>query len=756
MNLLQLPLRSLLLLACLLALPDAAAQAQSVCLPAPRLLTLMPMGAQVGTTVEVVTGGEYLEGLDALLFSAPGISAEPKKDEAGQVIPNHYLVTVAPDCAPGIYDARVTSRLGLSTARAFHVAQFEEVVQAGNNRSVANAQAVPLNSICNGAVTAREVDYYSITAEAGQNLVIDCGTLNIDSKLKPVLIIADQDGQDLMVERRGGILHFAVSEAGTYLVKIHDLTFNGGPHYFYRLRIQNLQSDQQFSRFPPVRTVSSFSWPPLNLAGLPEQAEQDSTDNNAVMNITLPARISGSFYPAADVDRFQFSAKKEEVWWIEVASERLGLSTDSSIVVQRLEPNGEQTKLTDVLQLTDIPSPVKVSSNGYSYDGPPYNSGSTDAIGKLEIPEDGEYQLQLTDLFGGTRNDPNNRYELFIRKAEPDFALVTWPLHMELRNGDRNALSKPMALRGGAVMALEVMAFRRDGFDGPIELQFDNLPEGVKATGLTIPSGKSNGIVIIGAEENAPTGFSNARFFGTSTIDGQKVERNGYLATMAWPVSNAWSEIPCPKLVQDFPISVSTAEQAPLSLAATEQKVWEAKKGETLQIPLKQTRRCEFSGKVLTMKTFGNGFEKAAPFEVALDADTAEAKLDLAALKTEPGEYTIAFYGSAVAKYRYCPEELSQAETALEQIKQQQAQLNEQIEQQKQVLAAAAEQDQSAQQTQLDSLNTQKTELENAFKLAEKRVQDATRKSSPKDIVDIIVSEPIRIRVTPTEEIVQK
>ncbi len=118
------------------------------------------------------------------------------------------------------------------------------------------------------------------------------------------------------------------------------------------------------------------------------------------------------------------------------------------------------------MELSDIPSPVKLSSNGYAYDGPPYNAGSSDILGKLVIKEDGLYRLQLSDLFGGTRSEPGNVYRLIVRKAAPDFALVAWALHMELRNGDRNALSKPISLRGGATMALEVVAFRRDGFDG--------------------------------------------------------------------------------------------------------------------------------------------------------------------------------------------------------------------------------------------------------------------------------------------------
>src|SRR5262249_42865843 len=162
----------------------------------------------------------------------------------------------------------------------------------------------------------------------------------------------------------------------------------------------------------------------------------------------LPCDIAGNFFPAGDVDLFEFEAKKGDVWWVEVASERLGLATNPAVVVQYVDRAGGVERLIDVAEFNGIPSPVKVSSNGYSYDGPPYNAGSLDVLGKLEIKHDGLHRLQVLDLFGGTRSDPHNVYRLVVRKAAPDFALVGWGLHMELRNGDRNAVSKPLALRG--------------------------------------------------------------------------------------------------------------------------------------------------------------------------------------------------------------------------------------------------------------------------------------------------------------------
>ena len=47
-----------------ICLVSATAQAQLVCLPAPRLLTTMPIGGQAGTTFEVTISGEDIEDAD--------------------------------------------------------------------------------------------------------------------------------------------------------------------------------------------------------------------------------------------------------------------------------------------------------------------------------------------------------------------------------------------------------------------------------------------------------------------------------------------------------------------------------------------------------------------------------------------------------------------------------------------------------------------------------------------------------------------
>ena len=633
-----------------LALP-ASLLAQSVCLPAPRLLTTMPMGGQAGTELEVTITGQSLEGTEQLIFSNPSISATPKLKDDGTVVANQFLVRIAADCAPGVYDARIMAGLGISSARAFSVSHVPEVTQTQPSTSLDKALEIAVGTIVNATLVDRSVNFYAFDANQGQRIIVDCVAKGIDSKMNPVLVVADASGSDLIVERRGGIIDFTAPAEGRYVVKVHDLTFKGGPYYFFRLALTEASEDAIPSRLPATQSVTSFSWPPPGLDQIPaaEESQLTSDDDDAI-GISLPCDISGSFYPAADVDTYQFAAKKGETWWVEIASERLGHPTDPSVVVQRVVEGGD---VVDVAELADVPSPVKRSSNGYSYDGPPYNAGSSDAMGKFEVPQDGTYRIRVTDLFGGTRNDPSNRYRMIVRKATPDFALVGWALHMGLRNGDRNALSKPIALRGGAVMPLEIVVVRRDGFDGEIDLFMENLPEGVTATGLKIAAGATRGIMLVSAADNAPRGLQMASLFGRASIDGQDVVRHCSWASMKWPVTNAKSEIPDPRLVDQIPVSVGGIEQAGLSIEPAEDKVWQVTAGEKLTIPLRLIRRGEFSGKTMSLRTFGAGFERNAALELSLTEDQSEAVLDLARLKPSPGEYTIAFYGGAVAKYAY-------------------------------------------------------------------------------------------------------
>ena len=710
------------------------------------------MGGTVGSQVEIKISGENIEDADELYFSDTRLTATRKLDAAGKAEPNKYVVSIAADCPTGIYEARVMTRLGISSSRVFSVDTLPESNQKSPNTTVATAMELAVNSICNGVITAKSVDHYRFNANKGTRYIINCAAKAIDSKLDAVLILADANGQDLVAERRGGVLDFTAPADGVYMIKIHELTFRGGSEFFYRLSLQEVPTAAPLPLFASTKSVSSFSWPP---EGLEEKALQAEVEPNAPaqsQKITLPCDIAASFFPAADVDCYEFAAKKGEVWWIELASERLGLPTDASVLVQRATGEGASQTWTDVAEFSDIASPMKPSSNGYAYDGPPYDAGSGDVLGKLEIKEDGIHRLQVTDLFGGTRSDPRNVYRLVIRQAAPDFAIVAWPLHMELRNGDRAAFSKPIALRGGATVAMEVVAVRRDGFDGEIELNMEGLPPGVTAKGIKIAPGKSRGIMLVSATQDAPRAIANVKFLGRATINGQAVTRPCRMAELKWPVPDSWSEIPEPRLVADVPVSVSGFEAAPLTLVASENKVWEVGENEQLTIPLKHLRRSEFSAATLQLRTFGEGFERVPQFDVNLTDDGSNAVLNVGGLKIPPGDYTIAFYGGAVAKYRYCPEAIPIMEALQRQAEKDANAIAEELKKlESEATNTTAAETKAAMDAAVASLKSKHQAAVAAVAAATEQVKQATQKAQPRDIVDIVVSEPIAIHVKPAE-----
>ncbi len=688
---------------CFLIVLSSSALAQQVTLPLPRLLTVMPMGGQAGQSVEVTITGENIEDVTELTFSTPKITAKPV---AGAL--NKFTVSIVADAEVGVYDARVMSRLGMSSVRAFSVNKLPEVVRTKANNTLETALPLAIGSICNATMTKRAVDFYSFQGVKGQAVSIDCAAVGIDSRLTPVLILADGKGADLRVNRTGGVIDFTPPADGTFVIKVSDLTYQGGERHFYRLALQKGPAEPQ----PQTQTVSAMSWPPVGLAATAPAKETEPQNK-----ITLPCDIAGAFFPAADVDTYEFTAKKGETWWVEVASERLGLNTDPFVLVQQVKDG----KFTDVAELYDIAPPMKVTSNGYSYDGPPYDAGSPDVLGKFEVKEDGTYRLQVRDLFGGTRSDPHNVYRLLVRQAAPDFALAAWAVHMTLRNGDRASLSKPMSLRQGESRAFEVAVQRRDGFDGEIEISMENLPAGISAAGLKIGKGKTYGHLILTADEKAPRGFSLAQITGKAIIGVKEVVRPVRVASMEWPVKDAKGEIPAPRLMADIPVSVTDSEQAPLSITLAENKVFEAKAGETLKIPLKLAWRNEFNGTSIKVKAYGEGFSAIKEFDIPLKAATHELVLNLAELKITPGDYTFALQSLGICKYRYNPAAVTLAE---------------------------AEQKKAAQQASAAATDPiKKKQAEATMTAATNKMKAVITAANPTDTVEILISQPIRVSV---------
>src|SRR5438046_4549071 len=116
-------------------------------LPVARLLTLFPPGGQFGSQFEITVTGADLDEANQLHFSDNGITAKQKLAENGLPEANKFVVTIATNTAPGVYDARVVGRFGVSNPRSFVVSGLPETIAPTTNNSTANAATISLGTL---------------------------------------------------------------------------------------------------------------------------------------------------------------------------------------------------------------------------------------------------------------------------------------------------------------------------------------------------------------------------------------------------------------------------------------------------------------------------------------------------------------------------------------------------------------------------------------------------------------------------------
>jgi len=231
------------LLACALAMSLTASAAAQ--LPVTQLTSIFPPGAGPGTTVEVTVGGNDLEDVDKLLFSHPGITAAAKMSTPSEFEPNlkplagQFTVTIAGDVPPGIYEAIVVGRFGMSNPRQFAVGTLSEIIDGGGNTSPEKAIDLPVGSTVNGRVDQNNYDFLRLNLKQGERVMLDCAAERLDSRLNATLVLLNSSGREIARAKdtvgQDPVLDFTAPAEGAYLVKLYDFVYGGGADYVYRL-----------------------------------------------------------------------------------------------------------------------------------------------------------------------------------------------------------------------------------------------------------------------------------------------------------------------------------------------------------------------------------------------------------------------------------------------------------------------------------------------------------------------------------------
>jgi hypothetical protein len=397
----------------------------------------------------------------------------------------------------------------------------------------------------------------------------------------------------------------------------------------------------------------------IGYAMAPVVAEQEPNDAPEKAQSLQPnVEVAATFGQQPDRDWYTFAAKKGDVLWIEVISQRLGLPTDPALVIQQVTPGEKGDELKEIAAVDDfLDNPEGQTRRGMAI----YDMKTDDAATRFVAPAEGTYRIQVQNLASYAAVDPGLQYRLVIRAEQPDFRLVAKPRLLPFNN---NAQQNPPTvwsplLRRGGTEVIDVLVFRRDGFNGPVEITASNLPPGVSAAPITVGPGQEIGELVLSAAEDAPAGNSLLTVTGKANIAGAEVTHPARYAAMVW--GGALNSVtPRARLARTLAVAVTDAETAPFALNAGGAAI-ETVKAAKVQIPVKLTRRGEFKG-VVTLTPFPLP-PGVRPPSLELKPEAADGNLELAlAANTPPGTYSLMLTGTSAVSYARNPEAVTEVQ----------------------------------------------------------------------------------------------
>ncbi|MBM4088719.1 MAG: hypothetical protein FJ276_04715 [Planctomycetes bacterium] len=467
-------------------------------------------------------------------------------------------VTVDPDAKPGRREIRVITRRGVSNALPFFVGQVSEVARkpmktcqlpvlgkehlAQRKRPPGEEEPrVTVPCTMNGQIAAGEVNRYRFQATKGQQLVISVMARQlipyvadgVPGWLQAVLRLFDANGKELAYSddfrsNPDPLIHFEVPDDGEYVLTINEALFRGRESFVYRITIGELPFVT--SIFPlggrvgePVN-IEMHGWnlenttlapPPQDakpgryriaatngtlvsndlpfvLDTLPECLDQEPNDEpSQAQQVSLPVIVNGRADRPGDWDVFAVDGTAGQTIVLEVEARRLGSPYDSFVKVTG--PDGKVIALND----------------DHHDAGSGMNTDHADSYLMVTLPTDGKYLIHL----GDTRRHAGKEfaYRLRISQPRPDFVLRLIPSRLCIPS------------TGSA--AVKVFAIRKDGFDGPIALNFKDLPEGFASPGATLAANQEVVDVGISTSLAAMEKPVDLTLVGTAKIGDQELVR---------------------------------------------------------------------------------------------------------------------------------------------------------------------------------------------------------------------------------------
>jgi hypothetical protein len=452
----------------------------------PQITTFMPLAVRPGDSIEfTIFGQNLLDARNVWTSFASRCELLPAADEAAQKGEKLVCrVTIPRDEQVGIGALRVVTGEGVSNPVLVMLDDLQSIAESSDNHAPSQAQKINWPAAIDGQCDGVQEDFFRFQFAAGQRVSFEVVSQRLGSKLDPLLRLLTADGAELLhlddTEGTGGDSRFVhtFETGGEYILALRDVRYAGGGEFRYRLRIGS---------FPLITSVypaggASGSVMSLELAG--HDLGGMSKLHVAISNTTGSPRLTTfSVATAPDMGSGWFQVEANP------GSESLETEPNDSIadattVSFPTALNGRLEKPSDrdcfkfqakkgqrvyCLAMTrELGSPCDLYMSLHKSDGSQIAVARQDrrTVLAADIPEDGEYVLQVEDLLVGM--GANHVYRIKLSDTFAGFSL----------HAEQMQYTSPHA---GTFVA-KILA-QRNGYNGPIELAVDGLGEGVKLEG---------------------------------------------------------------------------------------------------------------------------------------------------------------------------------------------------------------------------------------------------------------------------------
>ena len=485
----------------------------------------------------VIISGEGLSG--EVVHPEIPVAKEGEKPAEPSLTTLKIKFTATAGAAPGVREFKLLTPRGVSTVGQIVVTRDTVVFEDIKSDSSENAVMFEIPATLTGVIEKGEDrDYFKFSIDAPTQLVFHCRCMRLQDRIHdlqkhadPMITVKNSQGSTIAANDN----YFAADpfmvvefqQAGEYYLEVRDVRFTGNKYWNYAIDVLNrpfatnvfplaisatkpttleLIGESVPSEttivYDPATTELPLGPQMLSLVDGQQvfdpvavyvsnesilfESTADNNDKEHAQEIQIPAVINGRVISDADIDYYQFKAKKGDKISFEIIARRRQSMLDSYIVLENSA--GGQLKTADDFQF----------GRRTYWDS---------RIENYVVPADGTYYISVYDRH--LRGGAEFVYALEITHSQPSFELLL---------DTAKTLTSPGT--GGVVFC---RVKRLNGFTGEVQLHVSGMPTGVTSYSGRILTDAVDGCIIFQAAKDAPLGAANVRIYGTAIDDEEDV-----------------------------------------------------------------------------------------------------------------------------------------------------------------------------------------------------------------------------------------